>query len=74
MYSPGIFKMYYGNFCHFLKKILQKFFLKKRTTKTLNTRDGVVGETSWFPYKNGSVIGVNPMLANPIVKSLLLNN
>jgi DNA-binding sugar fermentation-stimulating protein len=47
------------------------FVLCTKSTSTKNKSKYVINHVL---NSNGSVIGVNPMLANPIVKSLLLNN
>ena len=43
-------------------------------TKSESTKNKSKYVINHVLQENGSVIGVNPMLANPIVKSLLLNN
>jgi sugar fermentation stimulation protein len=43
-------------------------------TKSLSTKNKSKYVINHVLQENGSSIGVNPMLANPIVKSLLLNN
>ena len=48
-----------------------EFVLCMKSTSTKNKSKYVINHVL---NSNGSVIGVNPMLANPIVKSLLLNN
>jgi DNA-binding sugar fermentation-stimulating protein len=47
------------------------YVLCTKSTSTKNKSKYVINHVL---QENGSVIGVNPMLANPIVKSLLLNN